>query len=100
MQLILLTLCQRYNISLLALEHYTVPDRYLQSTLPNSATYITMSVNGNESCHLNDGDDTHYNHVMLVLGVWQTAIAALAIVVTITFGLINGAHLRTFRTLR
>ena len=47
----------------------------------------------NESCHLADGNNAHYNHVMLVLGIWQIVIAALAIVVAIIFGLLGDGHL-------
>jgi hypothetical protein len=53
-----------------------------------------MPMTTNESCHLANGNDAHYDHAMLTLAVWQTVIAALAIVVAIIFGLLNGGHLR------
>jgi hypothetical protein len=53
-----------------------------------------MPVAANESCHLVGGSNAQYDHVMFALALWQTVIAALAIVVAITFGLLNGGHLR------
>jgi uncharacterized membrane protein len=59
-----------------------------------------MSVPTNNSCHFDSGSDAHYDRVMFALALWQTVIAALAIVVTIIFGLLNGGHLRTFHVLQ
>lgn len=53
-----------------------------------------MQVATNDSCHIASGSDTHYDHAMFALAVWQTVIAALAIVVAIIIGLLNGGHLR------
>lgn len=55
-----------------------------------------MPLTANESCHFDNGSDANYDHVMFALALWQTVIAALAIVVAITFGLLNGGHLRAF----
>ena len=55
-----------------------------------------MPMAANESCHFDSGSDANYDHVMFALALWQTVIAALAIVVAITFGLLNGGHLRAF----
>lgn len=56
-----------------------------------------MPMAANESCHLVKGNDAHYDHVMFALALWQTVIAALAIIVAIVFGLLNGGHLRAFQ---
>lgn len=58
-----------------------------------------MSVATNDSCYITSGSDNHYDHVMFALAVWQTVIAALAIIVAIIFGLLNGRHLRAFQAL-
>jgi hypothetical protein len=58
-----------------------------------------MPMATNESYHFASGNDAHYDHAMFALAVWQTVIAALAIVVAITFGLLNGGHLRAFQVL-
>jgi uncharacterized membrane protein len=58
-----------------------------------------MPMTTNESCHLANGNDAHYDHAMFALAVWQTVIAALAIVVAIIFGLLNGGHLRPLQLL-
>ena len=50
----------------------------------------------NESCRFDNGKDAHYDHDMFAVALLQTVIAALAIVVAITFGLLNGGHLRAF----
>jgi hypothetical protein len=52
-----------------------------------------MTSTANETCHLASGYDANYNHIMFVLGVWQSVIAALAIVVAITSGLLGDGHL-------
>jgi hypothetical protein len=58
-----------------------------------ATTSIAMSMNANESCCLTGGSDASYDHIMFVLGVWQIVIAALAIIVAITFGLLGDGHL-------
>ena len=58
-----------------------------------------MPVAANESCHLVGGSNAQYDHVMFALALWQTVIAALAIVVAIIFGLLNGGHLRPLQLL-
>lgn len=59
-----------------------------------------MSAPTNNSCHFDIGNNAHYDHVMFALALWQTVIAALAIVVTIIFGLLNGGYLRAFQVLQ
>lgn len=58
-----------------------------------------MLITTNESCHLTNSNDAHYDHAMLALAVWQTVIAVLATLVAIIFGLLNGGHLRTSQVL-
>jgi hypothetical protein len=55
-----------------------------------------MAMATNESCRFDNGNNAHHDHAMFAFALLQTVIAALAIVVAITFGLLNGGHLRAF----